>query len=396
MQSPNIKTPQKASLFDWREQRARDWMLQAIFLMLLCCFAGFIVYNTWQNLVAQKIATGFGFLDNSAGFDIAQKPISYTEEDTYFRAFLLGIINTAIVSVTGILMATGLGLAIGLGRLSTNWLVRRLSTFYVEVIRNTPLLLQIFLWYTIFLKTLPGPRNSIVWWDSFYLNVSGLFVPHLEWLRGLSTIWLFVAGWVVLMILFRKWNKKRQDATGRSYRVLLPGLLVLVLGLVVLVGSPLTVIQIEYPEKGRFNVSGGIQLIPELVALFVALSTYTAAFIAEIVRAGIQSVAKGQKEAAAALGLSNGQRTRWVVLPQALRVIIPPLSSQYLNLVKNSSLAAVIGYPDLVAVFAGTALNQTGQAIEILFMTMCVYLSISLFISFLMNVYNRRVAIVQR
>ena len=349
-----------------------------------------IVGNTLANMESRGISTGFGFLRSEAGFGIIQTLIPYSEASTFGRTFVVGLLNTLLVSALGILLATLLGFLIGIARLSRNWIVARLAGTYIEIFRNIPLLLQIFFWYFAVLRALPGPRQSLALGDAVFLNLRGLYLPRpvpesgFGWVIGALSVGFLCA------FALRFWARRRQLASGRPFPVA-PVMLVLILGLpavvFLLIGAPLGW---EMPALRGFNFRGGITVIPELAALLLALSIYTAAFVAEIVRAGIQSVPSGQTEAAASLGLRRGQILRLIVIPQALRVIIPPLTSQYLNLLKNSSLATAIGYPDLVNVFAGTTLNQTGQAVEVIAMTMAVYLTISLLISLAMNWYNAR------
>jgi general L-amino acid transport system permease protein len=352
--------------------------------------------NASANLQAQRIATGFGFLDSTAGFGVSQSLIAYSETDTYGRLFLVGLLNTLLVALLGIILATILGFAVGIARLSSNWLLARLAGGYVELIRNLPLLFQILFWYLAVLGTLPGPRQSISIFGEIFLNNRGVILPEPMIGSGAG----YVLGALVIAIIgamaVRSWAKRRQQATGRQFPI---GWVALVL----VVGLPLAVmiatgfpIRFSRPELRGFNFVGGVRLIPEFAALLIALATYTAAFIAEIVRAGILAVPRAQKEAAYSLGLRPSLALRLVVVPQALRVIIPPLTSQYLNVTKNTSLGVGIGYPDLFAVFAGTTLNQTGQAIEILAITMSVYLLLSLITSLLMNIYNARVLLHER
>jgi general L-amino acid transport system permease protein len=375
--------------------------VRGIAYQVVLCVA--IVFVTWsavqnaaENLARAKIATGFGFWDNTAGFDISQTLIDYATTSTYGRAFWVGLLNTLLVAGLGIVFATILGFLIGIARLSKNWLVARVGGFYVETIRNIPLLLQLLFWYNAVLKALPGTRDSLAIWGGAFLNNRGLFLPKPMFGAGSGAALIALAAGIVAAIAYRTWARRRQMATGQQAPVLWVALaLVIVPPLVVLglAGFPVT---FEFPESGRFNIRGGIEVLPEFMALLLGLTLYTAAFIAEVVRAGIQAVTKGQTEAAYSLGLRPGPTLRLVVIPQAMRVIIPPLTSQYLNLTKNSTLAVAIGYPDLVQIFAGTVLNQTGQAVEVIVITMAVYLTISLVTSSLMNLYNRRMALVER
>lgn len=352
--------------------------------------------NASENLAKAKIASGFGFWDNIAGFDIGQRLIKYDATSSYGRAFWVGLCNTLLVSSLGIIFATFLGFLVGIGRLSTNKIINALSTIYVEIIRNTPLLLQLLFWYNAVLKALPEVRDSKHLGAGIFLNNRGLFTPEPIFGAAWPSVnWAILIG-VAGAIAYRYFAKKKQEQTGVQSPVILVSLaLIIGLPLIVffLVGSPLS---FNYVNLGRFNISGGLQIFPEFVALLLGLVIYTASFIAEVVRAGIQSVYKGQTEAAYALGLRPGPTLRLVTIPQAMRVIIPPLTSQYLNLTKNSSLAVAVGYPDLVQVFTGTVLNQTGQAVEVVALTMLVYLTISLTTSLLMNWYNARKALVER
>jgi general L-amino acid transport system permease protein len=352
--------------------------------------------NAKANLDALKIASGFGFLDNTAGFAINQSLIPYSESDTYGRVFLVGLLNTLLVAAIGIVLATILGFCIGIARLSRNWLLARLAEAYVELIRNLPLLFQLLFWYLAVLGTLPGPRQSISLFGEIFLNNRGIIVPAPVAGEGAAAVAAVFAVSVVVTVALRLWARRLQIRTGRQVPLLWTSLALLVvpsLLALIMTGFP---IGFEKPELRGFNFVGGIRLFPEFVALVVALTTYTAAFIAEVVRAGLLAVPRGQSEAASALGLRRGLTLRLIIVPQALRVIVPPLTNQYLNLTKNSSLAVAIGYPDLFAVFAGTTLSQTGQAIEIIAITMAVYLAISLITSALMNWYNAHIGIAER
>jgi general L-amino acid transport system permease protein len=374
----------------------RSIVLQVVALALVVFLGWMFFDNVRDNLAAQRIATGFGFFDKTAGFGINQTLIPYSETSTYGRAFLVGLLNTLLVAVVGIFFATIIGFLVGIGRLSKNFVVRLLSTVYVEVLRNLPPLFQILFWYLAVLSAMPNPRQGISIFGEVFLSNRGIIVPRPLFGEGTGLVlWAFGLG-LLLTILLSGLSANRREETGR-------GLPMLPIGLGLLIGLPLLAmvytgfpITFERPELKGFNFVGGVRIIPEFVALTLALSTYTAAFIAENVRSGIQSVSRGQTEAANSLGLRSGPTLRLVVIPQAMRVIIPPLTSQYLNLTKNSSLAVGIGYPDLVAVFAGTSLNQTGQAIEIIAVTMAVYLAISIVTSVIMNTYNKRVALVER
>ena len=352
--------------------------------------------NAETNLQARSIASGFGFLRNTAGFGVDFSLISYSETDSYGRVLVVGLLNTLLVAGIGIVLATLLGFVIGIARLSSNWLIARLGGLYVEIVRNLPLLFQILFWYLAVLGTLPAPRQSLSIFGAMFLNNRGIVVPALRPAAGAIDVAAALGLGVLATFALGMWAKRRRERTGRQVSMLWPNV-----GL--LAGLPLAVsfaaglpIGLELPRIAGFNFVGGVRVIPEFLALLIALSTYTAAFIAEIVRAGILAVPRGQTEAALALGLRHGQALRLVLVPQALRIIVPPLTNQYLNLTKNSSLAVAIGFPDLFAIFAGTTLNQTGQAIEIIAITMAVYLSISLGTSLLMNWYNAHVRVVER
>src|ERR1700761_242200 len=362
--------------------------LQILFVGALAWIAYEIVANARANLEAQRITSGFGFLANTAGFDVSQSLIPYSGSDTYTRVFFVGLLNTLLVAVIGIFFATIIGFLVGLGRLSPNWLLSRVAGAYVELVRNLPLLFQILFWYLAVLGALPGPRQSISPFAGVFLNNRGLVIPKPVASAGftpfvLALLIAFAAAW-----LLRTYARRQLFQVGRVLTIW-PYVVGLLIGLPLLgcliFGAPLS---FEIPQLKGFNFSGGTRVIPEFVALTLALSIYTGAFIAEIVRAGIQSVHKGQMEAGSSLGLARGSTLRLIVVPQALRVILPPLTNQYLNLTKNSSLAVAIGYPDLVSVFAGTTLSQTGQAIEIIAITMGVYLMISLVTSAIMSFYG--------
>ena len=369
---------------------------QAITLSLVILGIYYIVQNTAQNMVARGLASGFNFLGVESQFDIQMTLIEYSPTSTYFDAFIVGLLNTLLVAGIGILFATIIGFAFGIMRLSSNWLVAKIAESYIEIIRNIPLLLQIFFWYFAVLRALPKPKQSIEFMDSIFLNNRGLFVPDPNVGEGSSI--LFYLFWlsVIISIGIFVWAKKRQNKTGKTFPAFFISMALIVGTFTVTLTALGFPISFEYPELKGFNFKGGMKLIPELVALTFALAMYTAAFIAEVVRAGIQSVSKGQTEAARSVGLKEGLVLRLIIIPQALRVIVPPLTNQYLNLTKNSSLAAAIAYPDLVLVFAGTALMQTGQAIEIIGMVMGVYLFLSLFTSVVMNLFNRYMKVGER
>ncbi len=384
------------------------FVVQILFVAVLAWIAYEIVANARANLQAQHITAGFGFLSNTAGFDVSQNLIPYSGSDSYTRVFLVGLLNTLLVSGIGIFFATLIGFLVALGRLSPNWLLARISGGYVELVRNLPLLFQILFWYLAVLAALPGPRQSIKLSASFgldgllhYLNLPvpepiaflsnrGLVIPKPIGEPGFEPFVIAVLIAIVAAIGLWRYSRRQLFDSGRVIKVW-PYALALVVGLpllsVLIFGAP---VLFEVPVLKGFNFAGGSRVIPEFVALTLSLSIYTAAFIAEIVRAGILSVHKGQMEAGSSLGLQRGSVLRLIVIPQALRVILPPLTNQYLNLTKNSTLAVGIGYPDLFSVFAGTTLSQTGQAIEIIGITMGVYLIISLITSAIMSFYGWR------
>jgi general L-amino acid transport system permease protein len=368
------------------------FFLQVLFALVLVWIGYEIIVNTKANLETQRIASGFGFLNNTAGFDVSQSLIPYSGSDTYTRVFLVGLVNTILVAVIGIFFATVIGFIVALGRLSPNWLISRVAGGYVELIRNLPVLFQMLFWYLAVLAALPGPRQSISLFGVSYLNNRGLIIPRPIGEGGLDAFLVAILVAIVAWVILHYYARRQLFQHGKAIRIWPYGfglLIGLPLMATLISGAPF---KVEIPELKGFNFAGGIRVIPELVALVVALSTYTAAFIAEIVRAGIQSVHKGQMEAGLSLGFGRGSVLRLIVIPQAMRVILPPLTNQYLNLTKNSSLAVAIGYPDLVSVFAGTTLSQTGQAIEIIAITMGVYLALSLFTSAIMSFYNWRLS----
>jgi general L-amino acid transport system permease protein len=378
------------------DPRVRAIFYQAALAIGLIAFFIWIGVNTAENLRRLNIASGFDFFWRRAGFDVSQSLIQYNNDSTYGRAFLVGLLNTLQVAVIGIVLATILGFLLGIARLSKNWLLSKAATVYIETLRNIPLLLQLLFWYRAVLSVLPGARQGLVLPFGANLNNRGLFLPRpvfgpeFAYAEG-----MFMLG-IAFTILLSIWAHRRRMATGKGFPVGWTGL-GLIVGLpllaALLAGAPVT---FDVPVLQGFNFSGGMQVHPEMVALLLGLVLYTATFIAEIVRAGILAVPYGQTEAAASLGLRGGLALRKIIIPQALRVIIPPLTGQYLNLTKNSSLAVAIGYPDLVAVFAGTVLNQTGQAVEVIFITMLVYLFISIATSMLMNWFNARTRLRER
>jgi general L-amino acid transport system permease protein len=379
----------------YRDPRLRGLLLQALLCAAIVLVAYGAIRNAAENLARANIASGFGFLDVTAGFDIGQTLIDYSSQgSTYGRAFWVGLLNTLLVAGIGIALATVIGFTVGIARLSKNFLVERLATAYVELIRNVPLLLQLLFWYNAVLKALPEIAASVVMPGGFILNNRGLFTPRPLFADGWQIV-AVLAGAVVLAIVFNIVAgrvERLQRAIG--FRVAATAMIVVGVPVAAFLtaGAPFA---FEYPQIGRFNVRGGAELLPEFVALLLGLSIYTAAFIAEVVRAGLKSVSLGQTEAAQALGLRRMQTLRLIVIPQAMRVIIPPLTNQYLNLTKNSSLAVAIGYPDLFLI-AGTVLNISGQAVEVVVITMAVYLTFSLVTSLVMNTYNARYAVLER
>jgi general L-amino acid transport system permease protein len=386
--------PPRAALLD--DPKFRGIVYQILLCLLIALAAAAVVRNVMENLARNRITSGFGFLDQTAGFDISQTLIDYSvQTSTYGRAFWVGLLNTLLIAGLGIVLATVWGFVIGIARLSRNWLVANVARGYVELIRNIPLLLQLLFWYNAVLKALPEMRESIVFGGAV-LNNRGLFLPQPNFGPGTGLVALaFVIG-IASALGLRLAAKRRLERTGQAIPVF-GSSLALVIGLPViaflLAGAE---VRLVHPELGRFNVRGGVEILPEFGALLFGLVVYTAAFIAEVVRAGLLSVSRGQTEAAAALGLRRRQILNLIVIPQAKRVIIPPLTNQYLNLTKNSSLAVAIGYPDFVQIFTGTVLNQTGQAVEVVVITLAVYLALSLTTSAAMNWYNARVAYVGR
>jgi len=386
--------PRPRACLSWNDPGLRALVYQVIVVALVALTAWYLVSNTLHNLAARNISTGFAFLDREAGFAIGETPIDYTPADTYRRAIVVGLLNTLRVSLIALVLATVLGTLVGVARLSGNWLVSRLAAAYVECVRNVPLLLQLLLWYALISESMPGPRAAHHPLPGVYLSNRGLLMPALF---GDSLAWMVAALAVAGAgtFLLARWSRRRQALTDHPM-ALAPWAVALFAGLPVLAwalsGAQLSM---EIPHQSGFGFAGGWNLSPELFALLVGLVSYTAAFIAEIVRSGVQSVNRGQWEAAESLGLRRGRSLRLVVLPQALRVMVPPATSQYLNLVKHSSLAVAIGYPDLVSV-VNTTLNQTGQAIEGILIIMAAFMTVSLCISLAMNAYNRRIALVER
>lgn len=381
----------------YNNPKYRALIYQVLLVSGLTYFFYTIISNTLGNLEAAGIKSGFGFLSNAAGYDVLMSLIPFESTNSYMRVFIVGLLNTILVSALGIFFATVLGFIFGVMYFSKNWLIQKLSVIYVETFRNIPLLLQILFWYSAVLATLPGVRDSLSLGEAIFLNIRGLFIPKLVGQGGGSTFVYIVAFIAVIGIfVLRSWAKKRQDTTGQQFPVFYASIAMLVglpLVAALLTGFPFVV---DYPVLKGFGFKGGVTVIPELMALTIALSVYTGAFIAEAVRAGIQAVPNGQTEAARSIGMKEKKIMSLIVVPQAMRVIVPLLNSEYQSLVKNSTLAAAIAYPDLFNVFVGTALNQTGQAIETIFMAIVVYFAVNMLISFIMNRFNGNVELVGR
>ena len=376
--------------------RNRAIIYQLLLLIALGYFFYSIVSNTLANMEARGIKSGFGFLSTTAGFDILMSLIPFDATNTYGRTFFVGLLNTLLVSAIGIFFATLVGFVVGIARLSRNYLIRNIATVYIELFRNIPLLIQIFFWYFAVLASLPGARQSLSLGEAIFLNVRGLYLPWITNQQGSSIVYSAIVAAIIGIICLKRWAKQRQDATGSQFPVFWVSLVIffsLPLLAMAITGNPFS---LDYPELRGFNFSGGVTIIPELIALSIALTVYTGTFIAEAVRAGVQAIPHGQTEAARSVGLQEGRIVMLIIIPQALRVIIPQLNSQYQNLIKNSSLATAIGYPELFTVFMGTTLNQTGQAVEIVSITMLVYLTINLLLSALMNLLNAKVALVEK
>ena len=368
--------------------------MQLLVLFCVAIFLAVITSNTIANLQRAGLTSGFGFLGDQAFFDINQRLIDYTSQSSFGRALIVGLLNTVLVSSLGILTATLIGFIAGVLRLSNNWLISRLITSYVEVTRNVPLLLQIIFWWAI-LTSLPKVRESISIFGVSFINNRGLRAPSPNFEDPFIWVCFAIVVCLLLTLALYVWSGRRQKLTGETFPIPLAGLFLLVITPLVVFYSLGQPINWDIPTRTRFNFRGGFNITPELLALWIALATYTGAFISEIVRAGILSVSTGQSEAALSLGLRKNQTMRLIIIPQALRVIIPPLTSQYLNLTKNSSLAIAIGYQDLVSI-GGTILNQSGHALEVVGIWMFVYLSLSLATSAFMNWYNKRISLVER
>lgn len=393
---PTSDTSNSSETIFYNNPHIRAVIYQTLLVLGLGYLFYIIISNTISNMEARGIKSGFDFLWSTAGFDILMSLIPYDATHTYGKTFVVGLLNTILVSIIGIIFSTIVGFIIGVAHFSHNWLIRKLAIIYVEIFRNIPLLLQIFFWYFAVLSTLPSARQSLSLGEAIFLNVRGLYLPNIVSEDGATVVFAaFIIG-VVATVILKRWAKKRQDETGQQFPVFYAGL-ALVVGLPLIaflaMGMPF---HWEYPVLKGFNYSGGITVIPELMALALSLTIYTGAFIGEAVRAGVQSVPHGQTEAARSIGMKEKQIMKLIIVPQAMRVIAPLLNSEYQSLVKNSTLATAIGYPDLFTVFVGTTLNQTGQAIEIVFMTMAVYFLFNMIISVVMNLFNKKVALVTR
>ncbi|WP_193089644.1 amino acid ABC transporter permease [Advenella sp. FME57] len=388
------KNKSKGLAFSWSDPTFRSIVYQIIVLGLVAAGVWYLVSNTMHNLQVRNIRSGFDFLGREAGFAIGESLIDYSPTDTYRRAILVGLLNTLYVSLAGIVLATLLGVVVGVARLSKNWLIAKLAAVYVEVLRNIPLLIQLFFWYALIVETLPGPRQAMHPMPGVFLSNRGLRFPFAQ---GESLIWIVagVVGALLITLAAGRYLRRRQIRTGTQTALWPIGLALFILLPVAGFFFGGGQLAFSIPELKGFNFAGGASISPELTALLSGLVIYTSAFVAEIVRSGIQAVPGGQWEAAGSVGLSRRRALRLVVLPQALRIMIPPLTSTYLNLMKNSSLAVAIGYPDIVSII-NTTLNQTGQAIEGILIVMAAYLTVSLSISLFMNWYNRRIALVER
>ena len=372
------------------DEKSRSLLIQVLVIGFFAAFIYLLVQQTSANLDRRGISSGFDFLSMGAGYDISITLIPFTSEDTHLRAYFVGLLNTLLIAVCGCFLATILGFFVGVIRLSSNWLFRNIAYVYVEFTRNVPVLLQIVLYYSILLH-LPKIKQAIVLFEGFYLTNRGLYSPLPILKDGFSIVFASFIFAIILSIFIKKNLKRKQDQTGKQYPIFFINSALIIFTPIIfyyIMGMP---IEFEIPVLKGFNFKGGMVIRPEFIGMLLGLSIYTAAFISETVRSGIVSVSKGQREASQALGLKNNLVMRLIIIPQALRVIIPPLTSQYLNLTKNSSLGIAIGYADLVHGFGGISLNQTGRAIEIMFMVMLTYLTISLIISFFMNIYNKSV-----
>lgn len=379
----------------YNNPKYRGWIYQSLLLIFLVGFFYTIVSNTLENMEAQGIKSGFSFLTTSAGFDVLMSLVPFQTTDSYLKIFTIGILNTILVSIVGIIFSTILGFIFGVAYFSKNYLIRKISIFYVEIFRNIPVILQVIFWYTVF-NSLPIARESLNIGDSIFLNVTGLYIPQLVGEQGSGFVYGAILVAFIAAYLVKRWARKRQELTGEQFPILWTSLaLIIGLPLLALIVSGVP-FHFDYPSLQGFNFSGGTTLIPEFISLAIALSIYTGAFIAEAVRAGVQSVPKGQTEAARSLGLRESKIMSLIIVPQAMRVITPMLNSEYQSLVKNTTIATAIGYPELFTVFAGSALNQVGQAVEIMFMTLAIYFALNMAISFVMNRFNKRTELTTR
>ena len=379
----------------YNNPKYRGWIYQSFLLLFLVGFFYTIVSNTLDNMAAQGIKSGFSFLTTSAGFDVLMSVIPFETTDSYLKIFTVGILNTILVSIVGIIFSTMLGFIFGVAYFSHNYLIRKISIIYVEVFRNIPVILQVIFWYTVF-NSLPIARESINIGDAIFFNVTGLYIPQLVGESGSGVVYGSIIAAIIGAFMIKRWATKRQEVTGEQFPILWTSLgLITLLPLLTLfvLGVPF---HFDYPSLQGFNFTGGTAIIPEFISLAVALSIYTGAFIAEAVRAGIQSVPQGQTEAARSIGLKESKIMSLIIVPQAMRVITPMLNSEYQSLVKNTTIATAIGYPELFTVFAGSALNQVGQAVEIMFMTLAIYFAINMTISFVMNHFNKRTELTTR
>jgi len=379
-----------------RNEKVRGILYQLITIVGFVLFTMYIAQNTAHNIEARGIKSGLDFMQSTAGFDITESPIHFDQHSTHWDVFKVGLTNTLIISFFGIVLTTILGLIIGIARLSSNWIISHLASGYIETFRNIPILLQILFWYNVVLAAMPSVRQSYSFFDSIFINQRGIFVPKPIFEDGAGLIGAAVIAALIIGWLINKWAKKRHDDTGKEFPVFWTNLAIFILLPLLayfLAGKP---VHFDYPALKGFNFKGGKTFTPEFLALLFALTIYTATFIAEAIRSGIEAVNKGQKEAATSLGLTPSQSLKLVVLPQAIRISIPPIINQYLNLTKNSSLAAAVGYPELVTIFAGTSLNITGQALEIIGITMLTYLVISLLVSLVLNWFNKKMKIKER
>ncbi|WP_412064890.1 amino acid ABC transporter permease [Rhizobium sp. SYY.PMSO] len=391
----NSPEGERSSISALYDPKIRGLFYQALTIVILVALAAFVIHNTARNLSDLNRSFGFGFLEGRAGFNLGQALIPYSSDSTNIDALIVGLLNTLLISVVGIIAATIVGFIVGIGRLSNNWLIAKLSQAYVELFRNIPPLLVIFFWYSGVLVLLPQAREAVHLPFSSYLSNRGLAFPSPIFGAGMWAVGIALLVAIAIVFFVARWAHRRQAATGQQFHTIWVSVAILV-GLPLLVflatGMPLS---FDYPVAGKFNLTGGTVVGPEFIALLLALSLYTATYIAEIVRAGIRGVPKGQSEAAGALGLRVSAINRLIVIPQAMRIIIPPLTSQYLNLIKNSSLAIAIGYADLVAV-GGVILNQSGRAVEVVIIWMIVYLALSIVTSLFMNWFNAKMALVER